>query len=100
MCIGISGIVTTTAGAVTLVALSVLFLYLTGAIYWAIVQDVVDSNNVGSVGGFMHLLANTAGIVGPTITGYIIQTTGTYTGCLSTCRWISSDSFYSRYILC
>ncbi|MCC2088827.1 MFS transporter [Mammaliicoccus sciuri] len=79
VCIGISGIVTTTAGAVTLVALSVLFLYLTGAIYWAIVQDVVDSNNVGSVGGFMHLLANTAGIVGPTITGYIIQTTGTYT---------------------
>lgn len=79
VCIGISGIVTTTAGAVTLVALSVLFLYLTGAIYWAIVQDVVDSNNVGSVGGFMHLLANIAGIVGPTITGYIIQTTGTYT---------------------
>ncbi|WP_204207501.1 MFS transporter [Mammaliicoccus sciuri] len=79
VCIGISGIVTTTAGAVTLVALSVLFLYLTGAIYWAIVQDVVDSNNVGSVGGFMHLLANTAGIIGPTITGYIIQTTGTYT---------------------
>ncbi|RIO14165.1 MFS transporter [Mammaliicoccus sciuri] len=79
VCIGISGIVTTTVGAVTLVALSVLFLYLTGAIYWAIVQDVVDSNNVGSVGGFMHLLANTAGIVGPTITGYIIQTTGTYT---------------------
>ncbi|PTI30416.1 MFS transporter [Mammaliicoccus vitulinus] len=77
--IGISGIVTTTAGAVTLVALSVLFLYLTGAIYWAIVQDVVDGNNVGSVGGFMHLLANTAGIIGPTITGYIIQTTGTYT---------------------
>ncbi|NGX75879.1 MFS transporter [Staphylococcus sciuri] len=79
VCIGISGIVTTTAGAVTLVALSVLFLYLTGAIYWAIVQDVVDSNNVGSVGGFMHLLANTAGIIGPTITGYIIQKTGTYT---------------------
>ncbi|UXV32627.1 MFS transporter [Mammaliicoccus sciuri] len=79
VCIGISGIVTTTAGAVTLVVLSVLFLYLTGAIYWAIVQDVVDSNNVGSVGGFMHLLANTAGIIGPTITGYIIQTTGTYT---------------------
>ncbi|WP_204190459.1 MFS transporter [Mammaliicoccus sciuri] len=79
VCIGISGIVTTTAGAVTLVALSVLFLYLTGVIYWAIVQDVVDSNNVGSVGGFMHLLANTAGIIGPTITGYIIQTTGTYT---------------------
>lgn len=79
ICIGFSGLVTTTVSAVTLVALSVLFLYLTGAIYWAIAQDVVDGKNIGSVGGFMHFLANTAGIIGPTITGYIVQTTGTYT---------------------
>lgn len=79
VCIGLSGIVDTTVSAITLVALSVLFLYLTGAIYWAIAQDVVDSNNIGSVGGFMHFLANTAGIIGPTVTGYIVQTTGTYT---------------------
>nr|WP_241961702.1 MFS transporter [Staphylococcus succinus] len=79
ICIGLSGLVTTTVSAVTLVALSVLFLYLTGAIYWAIAQDVVDGKNIGSVGGFMHFLANTAGIIGPTITGYIVQTTGTYT---------------------
>ena len=59
VCIGLSGIVDTTVSAITLVALSVLFLYLTGAIYWAIAQDVVDSNNIGSVGGFMHFLANT-----------------------------------------
>lgn len=77
-CIGLAGLVTTTVGAVTLVALSVFFLYLTGAIYWAIVQDVVDRDNVGSVGGFMHFLANTAGIIGPTLTGYLIDTTGTY----------------------
>lgn len=40
--IGFAGLVATTAGAVTLVALSVFFLYLTGAIYWAVIQDVVD----------------------------------------------------------
>ncbi|GGA32320.1 MFS transporter [Psychrobacillus lasiicapitis] len=79
VCIGFAGLVTTTVGAVTLVALSVFFLYLTGAIYWAVVQDVVDQSNVGSVGGFMHFLANTAGIIGPTLTGYLIDTTGTYT---------------------
>jgi ACS family hexuronate transporter-like MFS transporter len=79
VCIGLAGIVTTTVGAVTLVSLSVFFLYLTGAIYWAIINDVVDENNVGSVGGFMHFLANTAGIIGPTLTGYLVDTSGTYT---------------------
>ena len=79
VCIGFAGLVSTTVSAVTLVALSVFFLYLTGAIYWAIVNDVVDPDNVGSVGGFMHFLANTAGIIGPTLTGYIVDTSGTYT---------------------
>jgi MFS transporter, ACS family, hexuronate transporter len=78
-CIGMAGLVTTTVSAVSLVALSVFFLYLTGAIYWAIVNDVVDQKNVGSVGGFMHFLANTAGIIGPTLTGYLVDTSGTYT---------------------
>jgi ACS family hexuronate transporter-like MFS transporter len=79
VCIGIAGLVTTTVSAVSLVALSVFFLYLTGAIYWAIVQDVVDQKNVGSVGGFMHFLANTAGIIGPTLTGFLVEKSGTYT---------------------
>lgn len=78
--IGLAGLVTTTASAVTLVALSVFFLYLTGAIYWAVIQDVVDQNNVGSVGGFMHFLANTAGIIGPALTGFIVDRTGTFSG--------------------
>ncbi|MDN4071846.1 MFS transporter [Fictibacillus terranigra] len=80
ICIGVAGLVTTTVSAVILVALSVFFLYLTGAIYWAIVQDVVDQNNVGSVGGFMHFLANTAGIIGPALTGFIVDKTGTFSG--------------------
>lgn len=80
VCIGIAGMVTTTVSAVTLVALSVFFLYLTGAIYWAIIQDVVEKSSVGSVGGFMHFLANTAGIIGPTLTGYIVDSTGSFTG--------------------
>lgn len=78
VCIGLAGIVTTTIGAVSLVATSVLFLYFTGSIYWAIAQDIVDQQNVGSVGGFMHFLANTAGIIGPTVTGYLVQVSGTY----------------------
>ncbi|MEK5233796.1 MFS transporter [Lysinibacillus sp. FSL K6-0232] len=76
--IGCAGIVSTTVSAVALVAISVFFLYLTGAIYWAIINDVVESKYVGSVGGFMHFLANTAGIIGPTLTGYLVDKTGTF----------------------
>jgi len=79
VCIGCAGLVTTTVSAVTLVALSVFFLYLTGAIYWAIIQDVVEQKSVGSVGGFMHFLANTAGIIGPALTGYLVDKTGSFT---------------------
>lgn len=79
VCIGCAGLVTSTVSAVTLVALSVFFLYLTGAIYWAIVQDVVEQSSVGSVGGFMHFLANTAGIIGPTLTGYLVDKSGSFT---------------------
>ncbi|NEY20028.1 MFS transporter [Bacillus ginsengihumi] len=80
ICIGVAGVVTTTVSAVTLVALSVLFLYLTGAIYWAIIQDVVESSSVGSVGGFMHFLANIAGIIGPSLTGFIVDKSGSFSG--------------------
>ncbi|MFD1428325.1 ACS family hexuronate transporter-like MFS transporter [Kroppenstedtia sanguinis] len=78
VCIGCAGIVTTTVGAVSLVALSVFFLYLTGAIYWAIINDVVEQKRVGSVGGFMHFISNIAGIIGPTLTGFLVDKTGAF----------------------
>jgi ACS family hexuronate transporter-like MFS transporter len=43
------------------------------------VQDVVPGHFVGGVGGFVHGLANTAGIIGPAVTGFIIQGTGSFT---------------------
>lgn len=73
VCIGFAGVVTTAAGAVALVALSVFFLYVTGITYWAIIQDIVHPDRVGGVGGFMHFLANTSGIIGPTVTGFIVE---------------------------
>ncbi|ATH95655.1 hexuronate transporter [Bacillus glycinifermentans] len=79
VCIGFAGVVTTAAGAVALVALSVFFLYVTGITYWAIIQDIVHPDRVGGVGGFMHFLANTSGIIGPTVTGFIVEYTGAFT---------------------
>jgi ACS family hexuronate transporter-like MFS transporter len=78
-CIGVAGVVKTLYPAVILVALAVFFLYLTGAIYWAIIQDTVPAARVGGVSGFMHFLANTSGIIGPTLTGFIVQFTGSFT---------------------
>ncbi|WP_028549454.1 MFS transporter [Paenibacillus sp. UNC451MF] len=77
--IGFAGLVTTTTGAVTLMALAVFFLYLTAITYWSIIQDTVEKERVGGVGGFMHFLANISGIIGPTVTGFIVQSTGKFT---------------------
>jgi ACS family hexuronate transporter-like MFS transporter len=58
---------------------AVFFLYLTGSTYWAILQDTVRGENIGGVGGFIHMIANCAGIIGPAVTGFIVQYTGRFT---------------------
>ncbi|MEH3147394.1 MAG: MFS transporter [Methylobacterium frigidaeris] len=75
----VAGFMTTAFSAVALVALAVFALYLTGSIYWAIIQDTVPAAHVGGVGGFVHGLANTAGIIGPAVTGYMVQASGSFT---------------------
>ena len=48
-------------------AVSVFFMYLTGNTYWAIILDTVEKGRIGGVGGFVHLIANLAGIVAPAV---------------------------------
>ncbi|OWJ64711.1 MFS transporter [Inquilinus limosus] len=74
--VALAGDVSDVVSAVALMSVSIFGLYLTGAIYWAVIQDVVRGENVGGVGGFIHFLANLAGIIGPSVTGFIIQATG------------------------
>jgi len=78
VCVAISGNVATVQSAIILMSCSLFLLYLTGAIYWAIIQDVVHKSKVGSVGGAMHGIANTSGIIGPLVTGFIVQATGNF----------------------
>lgn len=77
--VALAGLVETTAGALALMSCAVFFLYLTGGTYWAIIQDTVAGGRIGSVSGFVHALANCAGIIGPAVTGLLVQKTGTYT---------------------
>jgi MFS transporter, ACS family, hexuronate transporter len=79
LCVSLTGFVPGLAGAVGCMAAAVFLIYVTGATYWAIIQETVPSEHVGAVGGFVHLIANSAGIIGPAVTGFIVQATGVFT---------------------
>ncbi|HEY3425837.1 MAG TPA: MFS transporter [Negativicutes bacterium] len=77
--VGFCGMTTSATNAVILMSSGVFLMYATISSYWAIIQDTVRSENVGAVGGFVHLLSNIAGIVGPSITGFLVMSTGSFT---------------------
>lgn len=57
---------------------SILFLYFTGGLYWALINEIVPSNKVGTMGGIMHGCANVATIVAPFLNGYLLQLCHSY----------------------
>ncbi|SDR61229.1 MFS transporter [Paraburkholderia tuberum] len=59
--------------AVTLIAIASLFAFMTPQACWSLLQDIVPSERIGATGGFVHLLANLAGVLSPSITGFLIQ---------------------------
>lgn len=65
---------------IAMITVSVFALYFTGGIYWGVVNDIVDSSNVGSIGGAMrNIVSNCAGVhPGPAITGFIVQATDSF----------------------
>ncbi len=64
--------------AVTLITLASVFAYMTPQACWSLLQDIVPAGRIGTAGGFVHLLANLAGILSPSITGFLIQYGGGY----------------------
>jgi ACS family hexuronate transporter-like MFS transporter len=81
-CVSLTGLVESLAWAVALMAVTIFCVYLTGAMYWAIIQDVVRAEHVGAASGFVHLIANCAGIIGPVASFFIVQSTGAFTRAL------------------
>jgi len=79
VCVSLTGLVSSPSWSVALMALTIFCIYLTGATYWAIIQGEVRSEHVGAASGFVHLIANSAGIIGPAVTGAIVQATGAFT---------------------
>ncbi len=77
-CVAVAGTVKSTQGAVALMSVSLFFLYVTGAIYWAIVQDVVHPERVGGVSGILHCMGSLSGVIGPVVTGIIVERSGSF----------------------
>ena len=78
VCVALAGVLPGLHAAVALMAVSVFSMYLTGSTYFAIILDSVNREKVGGVTGFIHAIANTAGILAPMITGFIVQNTGKF----------------------
>lgn len=79
ICVSLAGLFSGLAWAVAFMAAAIFFVYLTGATYWAIIQETVPKEHMGAASGFVHLIANCAGIIGPAVTGFIVQATGVFT---------------------
>lgn len=77
-CIGLSGRAESVSAVVIFMSVAIGFLMLTASAYWALIQDTVPSRFVGTAGGLMHGMGNCAGLFAPTLTGFIIEATGTY----------------------
>jgi MFS family permease len=79
---GLAVLSITSAGSVTAaVALfAAALLFLTGSCQsiWAIQHELFPLHRQGGVGGFIHFLSNLSGIIGPALTGFLIQYFGGY----------------------
>ncbi len=78
--VALAGTVHNLGGAVGLMAASVFFLYVTNPTYFAIIMDLVEPERVGAVSGFVLFFAACAGIVAPSITGFMVQSAGSFAG--------------------
>ena len=46
--------------------------------YWALTQTVVPGAAIGRIGGLQNMASNLAGVAAPILTGWLIQSTGSY----------------------
>jgi hypothetical protein len=51
---------------------------LTTANYWALTQTLMPGTAIGRISGVQNFASNLAGVVAPALTGWLIQTTGSY----------------------
>lgn len=72
------GLVQSTTAAVALMAVTVFILYIVGAQFFAIIGPVIPLARFGTVSGFIHFIANIAGIIAPIVLGATVDHTGSW----------------------
>ena len=77
--VALAGLVASPGAAIAIMAVAVFFMYLSGSQYFVIVLDLIPAAHVGAVTGFVHFVANCAGILAPLITGFIVHYSGSFT---------------------
>ncbi|WP_233839020.1 MFS transporter [Paraburkholderia sp. ZP32-5] len=97
--VALAGMVTTTQSALALMACAVFALYLSGSTYWAVIQDTIPNAKLGSVGGCVHSVANCAGIVGPAVTGFLVQESHTFVSAFALAGGVALASVLAVAIL-
>jgi ACS family hexuronate transporter-like MFS transporter len=90
VCVLLVNQVNSLEAAVACITVASVFLFFTPQICWSLIQDIVPKNRVGGTGGFVHLLANLAGIASPTITGLLVQLSGGYASAFLTAAVVSA----------
>lgn len=78
LCVMLTAWAGSVTSAVSLITVASVFAYMTPQACWSLLQDIVPAERIGTAGGFVHLLANLAGILSPGITGFLIQYGGGY----------------------
>jgi ACS family hexuronate transporter-like MFS transporter len=69
---------TSLTAVVALIAIANITLHATPGSTWVLLQELVPPSRLGVVSGYVSGLANLSGIIGPAITGFIIQYGGGY----------------------
>jgi MFS family permease len=69
-----------TTTAVILLALIMMLMTASVQSCWATLHELVPESRMGGVGGFVHLISNVSGIIGPALTGFVVQHFGGYGG--------------------
>lgn len=65
--------------ALAFAVFSMLGLGLATANYWALTQALMPARAIGRISGVQNFASNLAGVASPALTGWLIQTTGSYT---------------------
>jgi ACS family hexuronate transporter-like MFS transporter len=66
----------------------VFLLYLTGSQYFLVISDSIPGKRLGAVVGFVHFIANTAGVLAPVLVGVIVDRTHSWALTFGVCSAI------------